>query len=83
MKKFLGILILGLLFCNVGFADNLRVIDGDTIVLNGEKIRFSGIDAPELKQTCMNGDQKVFCGIFVKMLLIKKINKKNQLNLNL
>ena len=73
MKKFLGILVLGLLWCNVGFADNLRVVDGDTIVLNGEKIRFSGIDSPELKQTCMNGDQKVFCGIFAKMLLVKKI----------
>ena len=73
MKKFLGILVLGLVWCNDGFADNLRVVDGDTIVLNGEKIRFSGIDSPELKQTCMNGDQKVFCGIFAKMLLIKKI----------
>ena len=27
----------------------LKVIDGDTIYLNGEKIRFSGIDTPELK----------------------------------
>ena len=76
MKKFLGILVLGLVWCNVGFADNLRVVDGDTIVLNGEKIRFSGIDSPELKQTCMNGDQKVFCGIFAKMLLIKKIGNE-------
>ena len=61
------------MFCNFGFADSLRVVDGDTIVLNGEKIRFSGIDAPELKQTCMNGDEKVFCGKTAKMLLIKKI----------
>jgi len=76
MKKFLGILVPRLLWCNVGFADNLRVVDGDTIVLNGEKIRFSGIDTPELKQTCMNGDQKVFCGIFAKMLLIKKIGNE-------
>ena len=76
MKNFLGIMILGLLWCNVGFADNLRVVDGDTIVLNGEKIRFSGIDTPELKQTCLNDDQKVFCGIFAKMLLIKKIGNE-------
>ena len=76
MKKFLAILVLGLLWNNVGFADNLKVVDGDTIVLNGEKIRFSGIDTPELKQTCMNGDQKVFCGIFAKMLLIKKIGNE-------
>ena len=76
MKKFLGILVLGLLFCNTSFADSLRVVDGDTIVLNGEKIRFSGIDTPELKQTCMNGDQKVFCGESAKLLLIKKIGNE-------
>ena len=64
------------MFCNVSFADNLKIVDGDTIVLNGEKIRFSGIDAPELKQTCMKGEQKVFCGMFAKMLLIKKIGNE-------
>ena len=76
MKKLLGIVVLGLLFCSTSFADNLRVVDGDTIVLNGEKIRFSGIDTPELKQTCMNGDEKVFCGKTAKMLLIKKIGNE-------
>ena len=76
MKKFLGTLILGLLACSISFADNLKIVDGDTIVLNGEKIRFSGIDTPELKQTCMNGDQKVFCGKLAKMLLVKKIGNK-------
>ena len=76
MKKFLGTLILGLLVCNISFADNLKIVDGDTIVLNGEKIRFSGIDTPELRQTCMNGDQKVFCGKLAKMLLVKKIGNK-------
>ena len=77
MKKFLGILILGILTYNTSFADNLKIVDGDTIILNGEKIRFSGIDAPELKQTCMKGDQKVFCGMLAKMLLIKKIGNKS------
>ena len=76
MKKLLGIGVLGLLFCSTSFADSLRVVDGDTIVLNGEKIRFSGIDTPELKQTCMNGDEKVFCGKTAKMLLIKKIGNE-------
>ena len=64
------------MFCNTSFADSLRVVDGDTIVLNGEKIRFSGIDTPELKQTCMNGDEKVFCGKSAKTLLIKKIGNE-------
>ena len=69
-------MFLVLVFCNVSFADNLKIIDGDTIVLNGEKIRFSGIDTPELKQTCMKGEQKVFCGMFARMLLIKKIGNE-------
>ena len=60
MKKLSLYVFLVLIFCNTSFADNLKIVDGDTIVLNGEKIRFSGIDTPELKQTCMNGDKKVF-----------------------
>jgi len=73
MKKLLVILVLGLLTYNISFADSLRVVDGDTIVLNGEKIRFAGIDTPELKQICMQGDQELECGMTAKMLLVKKI----------
>ena len=50
-------MFLVLMFCNISFADSLRVVDGDTIVLNGERIRFSGIDTPELKQTCMKDEE--------------------------
>ena len=73
MKKLLGIFVLSLLWCNVSSADNLKIVDGDTIVLNGEKIRFLGIDTPELKQTCLQGNEEVGCGMFAKMLLAKKI----------
>ena len=31
---------------------NAHIIDGDTIKINGKKIRLFGIDAPELKQKC-------------------------------
>ena len=79
MKRFLPIVFLVILFCNVAFATNLKVIDGDTIILNDEKIRFSGIDTPELNQVCMNGDQKIFCGISVRKILIKKIGNKTPL----
>tara|TARA_B100000609_G_scaffold169269_1_gene143314 strand:+ start:360 stop:815 length:456 start_codon:yes stop_codon:yes gene_type:complete len=73
MKKLIGILILGLLFSDPSLANNLKVIDGDTIVLNGEKIRFSGIDTPELKQTCLKDNEKVGCGMLAKKLLVNKI----------
>ena len=75
MKKFL-IIIVSLLCCNISLANNLKIIDGDTIVLNGEKIRFSGIDTPELKQTCLHNNKIVDCGMSAKILLIKKIGNK-------
>ena len=76
MKKLSLYMILIFMFCNNSLSDSLTIVDGDTIILNGEKIRFSGIDAPELKQTCMNGEEKTFCGETAKILLIKKIGNK-------
>ncbi len=77
MKKLSLYVFLILIFCDTSFSNTLKIVDGDTIVLNGEKIRFSGIDAPELKQTCINNeDQKIFCGKTAKKLLIKKIGNK-------
>ena len=49
------------------------VVDGDTIKINGEKIRFSGIDTPELKQTCTKKGVKKLCGITAKKILKNKI----------
>ena len=66
-------MVLGLLWCNISLANNLKVVDGDTIILNGEKIRFSGIDTPELKQTCQKDNHEVACGVTAKMMLVKKI----------
>ena len=41
-----------------------KIIDGDTIILNAEKIRFYGIDTPEVKQKCTdNNGQSYSCGI--------------------
>ena len=57
----------------------IKIIDGDTIHLNGEKIRFKGIDTPELKQTCIKNSEIIYCGIKAKQLLIDKIGK-NKVN---
>ena len=76
MKKLLGILIISLLWCNVSIADNLKIVDGDTIVLNGEKIRFSGIDTPEINQTCKKDEEIIYCGIIAKNKLIEKIGNQ-------
>ena len=51
----------------------LKVVDGDTIHLNGEKIRFIGIDTPELKQTYIKEGIENPCGVTAKKILINKI----------
>ena len=53
----------------------IKIIDGDTIHLNNEKIRFSGIDTPEIKQTCNKDNEIIYCGIKARQLLIDKIGK--------
>ena len=53
----------------------IKIIDGDTIYLNSEKIRFTGIDTPELKQTCNKNNEVIYCGIEARQLLIDKIGK--------
>ena len=78
MKKLSLYLFLILLICfnSEIKAETLKVIDGDTIVLNGEKIRFSGIDTPEMKQTCNIDDLEIFCGRLAKIILIEKIGNE-------
>ena len=58
-------------------SQELKVVDGDTIHLNGEKIRFTGIDTPELKQTCIKQGIEDNCGITAKKILIDKISNNS------
>ena len=78
MKKVIVAVFLCLMWCNVGFADNLEITDGDTIKLNGERIRFSGIDTPESiyrgkKQFCNLNEEKIDCANLSKLQLKEKI----------
>jgi endonuclease YncB( thermonuclease family) len=54
-------------------SQDIKITDGDTIKVNEEKIRFSGIDTPELKQICFKQGVKKLCGITAKQILIDKI----------
>ena len=54
-------------------SQDIEITDGDTIKINGEKIRFSGIDTPELKQTCIKKAKSNSCGITAKQILVDKI----------
>ena len=79
------LIILFFINCSFSFSADIKsiygkakVVDGDTININGEKIRFTGIDAPESfyrgkKQTCYLNEKKVFCGELSKEKLKEKI----------
>ena len=58
-------------------SSSLKIIDGDTIILNSEKIRFYGIDTPEIKQTCTDNYGHTYsCGIRAKLELEKIIGSR-------
>ena len=58
-------------------SQEIKIVDGDTIHLNGKKIRFTGIDTPELKQTCVKEGAVNPCGVTAKKILIQKIGDNN------
>jgi endonuclease YncB( thermonuclease family) len=66
-----------ILIINQVKSQTIKIVDGDTIHLNGEKIRFTGIDTPELKQTCFREGAKDSCGVTAKQILIDKIGNDN------
>ena len=57
---------------------NVHVTDGDSIKIGKEKIRLSGIDAPEIKQVCYNEGEKPYaCGHLAKLKLEEIIKNSN------
>ena len=66
-----------ILIINQVKSQTIKIVDGDTIHLNGEKIRFTGIDTPELKQTCLKDGIEDSCGVTAKQILIDKIGNDN------
>ncbi len=55
-----------------------EVGDGDTIKINGERIRLLGIDAPEKAQNCFDkNDEEYNCGKISQDFLINLANQKN------
>ena len=62
-----------ILIINQVKSQTIKIVDGDTIHLNGEKIRFVGIDTPELKQICIKEGIQDSCGVTAKQILIDKI----------
>ena len=49
-------------FVSTAALADVRVIDGDTIDLDGQRIRLHGIDAPRRKQPCYRNGVMWLCG---------------------
>ena len=81
------LLIISIFIINPTKSQEVKVIDGDTINLDGVKIRFSGIDTPESyyrgkRQQCTFEKIKVFCGYWSKIVLIEKIGNNEVICIN-
>lgn len=76
MKKLITFALI--FFCQISTPKaEIRVLDGDSIVLNGEEIRLIGIDAPEWKQICYLSDEAEYeCGEESKFALIEIIKNR-------
>ncbi len=57
-------------------AGTATVIDGDTIEMHGQRIRFHGIDAPESRQLCRLNGKPWQCGKVAANALADKIARR-------
>ncbi len=57
-----------------------KIVDGDSLVINGQEIRLLGIDAPEYNQICTFEDgEEYHCGKQSRSFLVK-LAQKGKLN---
>jgi endonuclease YncB( thermonuclease family) len=59
------------------FTGRAYVIDGDTLEIEGQRIRLFGIDAPESDQTCTKDGHIYLCGKQATSALADKIDSKS------
>ncbi len=52
-----------------------RAADGDTLTLGGRRIRLSGMDAPELTQSCRRGEEDWLCGASARSHLAEMLRR--------
>lgn len=53
--------------------ETVRVIDGDTVAMGSQRIRFYGVDAPESSQVCGQGQSAWRCGAAAGDMLAREI----------
>ena len=55
------------------FEGRAVAVDGDSLLIDGERLRLEGIDAPELDQTCSRGGTVWACGREARRALRKLV----------
>lgn len=60
--------------------DNVRIVDGDRLELDGMRYSLFGIDAPELPQVCNVGPERYACGRGAKAALYALFVKAEQIS---
>jgi endonuclease YncB( thermonuclease family) len=50
------------------------VVDGDTLVVAGERVRLSGIDAPEQGQQCERDGRLYACGVMAREWMAARVD---------
>lgn len=59
------------------FSGKALVVDGDSLVIDGARVRLAGIDAPELGQTCPGENGVWRCGRHSRDALARLIDKRS------
>lgn len=73
--KILTYTVAFLLVGKVYAGENIKVVDGDSLEINGHSVRLIGIDAPEYIQLCQNADNQEYeCGQKATAYLQKMIS---------
>ena len=58
----IALLVLAALLRDERIAGNAFAVDGDTLAVDGRRVRLKGIDAPEMSQTCQRAGAAYRCG---------------------
>jgi endonuclease YncB( thermonuclease family) len=76
-RSALGLIVMVLSSSPIHAADlsgTIRVVDGDSLVVGGERVRLEGIDAPEMGQTCERLKLTYNCGQEARDLMVMLVS---------
>ncbi|MDR1694992.1 MAG: thermonuclease family protein [Lactobacillaceae bacterium] len=74
MKHILKFLLVFLVYPLTAFAD-VKVLDGDSLIINDSEVRLIGVDAPEYRQICFDEEEIIYdCSEEAKNALVEIIN---------